>query len=252
MVPSPLARGVGEIRLTAPADWQPKSIEQVTVFGNEKTAAVVNWGFGKGEVIWWAAATPLTNGGIREADNAALFLNSVGPAAGTRVLWDEYYHGVRGSLWAFFVETPVPWALAQFGLIFLALMFTFSRRQGPARMPATVSRLAPLEFVDTLGDLYYTARAGPGAVGIAYGRLHFLLTRQLGLASSAGAREISRSAGERLGWDEGMLADLLGRAERARRSLALGNEQALELVREIHDCITRLQIGDSARRKGKG
>jgi hypothetical protein len=252
MVPSPLARGVREIRLTAPADWQPKSIEQVTVFGNEKTAAVVSWGFGKGEVIWWAAATPLTNGGIREADNAALFLNSVGPAAGTRVLWDEYYHGVRGSLWAFFAETPVPWALAQFGLIFLALMFTFSRRQGPARMPATVSRLAPLEFVDTLGDLYYTARAGPGAVGIAYGRLHFLLTRQLGLASSAGAREISRSAGERLGWDEGMLADLLGRAERARRSLALGNEQALELVREIHDCITRLQIGDSARRKGKG
>jgi hypothetical protein len=249
MVPSPLTRGVGEISLMAPKKWQPKSLEQVPVFGNEKTAVVVSWELGEGEVIWWAAPTPLTNGGIREAGNLALFLNSVGPAAGTRVLWDEYYHGVRGSLWSFFSETPLPWALAQFGLIFLALVFTFSRRQGPARMPATPSRLAPLEFVDTLGDLYYTARAGPAAVGIAYGRLHFLLTRQLGLPSSAGVREISPRASERLGWDEGSLADLLGRAERAMRSLELGNEQALELVREIHDCITRLQIGDSKVRK---
>ncbi len=249
VAPSPLARGVTHISLPAPADWHPNSLEQVTVFGNKKTAAVVSWGFGAGEVIWWAAATPMTNGGIREAGNLALFLNSVGPAAGTRVLWDEYYHGVRGSLWSFFARTPVPWALAQFGLMFLALVFTFSRRQGPPRVPATPSRLAPLEFVDTLGDLYYTAGAGPGAVGIAYGRLHFLLTRQLGLASSAGVREISRGASERLGWDEAALADLLGRAERAMRSLELGNEQALQLVREIHDRITRLQIGDSANRK---
>lgn len=250
-VPSTLARGVKQIRLTAPTKWQPKSIEQVPVFGDKKTAAVVSWGFGKGEVIWWAAATPLTNGGIRDADNLALLLNSVGPA-GTHVLWDEYYHGVRRSLWSFFAATPVPWALAQFGLIFLALMFTFSRRQGTPRVPATPSRLAPLEFVDTLGDLYYTARAGPGAVGIAYGRLHFLLTRQLGLPSSSGTKEICRMAGERLGWDEGMLADLLGRAERARRSLELGHEQALELVRDIHERITRLQIGVSARGKGNG
>ncbi|MDE3135319.1 MAG: DUF4350 domain-containing protein [Acidobacteriota bacterium] len=249
VAPSPLARGVSQISMPAPAQWRPKSIDQVTIFGNKKTAAVVSWGFGAGEVIWWAAATPLTNGGIRDAGNLALFLNSVGPAAGTRVLWDEYYHGVRGSLWSFFAQTPVPWALAQFGLMFLALMFTFSRRLGPARVPATPSRLAPLEFVDTLGDLYYTARAGPAAVGIAYGRLRFLLTRQLGLASSASAQAISRSASERIGWEEAALADLLGRAERAMRSLELGNEQALQLVREIHERITMLQIGDSTHRK---
>jgi hypothetical protein len=249
VAPSPLARGVSQVSMLPPTDWHPKSLEQVTVFGNKQTAAVVSWEFGTGEVIWWAASTPLTNGGIRDAGNLALFLNSVGPAAGTRVLWDEYYHGVRGSLWSFFSRTPVPWALAQFGLIFLALMLTFSRRQGPARMPATPSRLAPLEFVDTLGDLYYTARAGPAAVGIAYDRLHFLLARQLGLPSSAAVPAISRSAGERLGWDEGALADLLARAERAMRSPELGDEQALQLVREIHNCSTRLQIGDSANRK---
>jgi hypothetical protein len=249
VAPSPLARGVSQISMLAPAEWQPKSLEQVTIFGNDKTAAVVSWGFGAGEVIWWAAPTPLTNGGIREAGNLALFLNSVGPSAGTRVLWDEYYHGVRGSLWSFFAQTPVPWALAQFGLVFLALLFTFSRRQGPARVPATPSRLAPLEFVDTLGDLYYTARAGPAAVGIACGRLRFLLTRQLGLPSNASGHAISRRASERLGWDESALADLLGRAERAMRSLELGNEQALPLVREIHEHITKLQIGDSTHRK---
>lgn len=248
VAPSPLARGVREIRMLPPAKWHPKSIAQQTIFGNRETAAVVNWEVGRGEVVWWGAATPLTNGGIREADNLALFLNSVGPA-GTRVLWDEYYHGVRRSMWSFFARTPLPWALAQFGLIFLALVFTYSRRLGPAREPQAASRLAPLEFVDTLGDLYYTAKAGPAAVGIAYGRLRFLLTRRLGLASSAANREIGRAAGERLGWDETKTTDLLGRAERAMRGIELGGEQALAIVRELHEAIARLEIGISASRK---
>jgi hypothetical protein len=211
---------------------------------------LVTWRVGAGQVIWWAAPTPLSNGGIRESDNLGLLLNCLGPPAGTRVFWDEYYHGVRASLWSFFERTPIPWILAQFGLVFLALLFTFSRRQGPARMPATVSRLSPLEFVETLGDLYHTAHAGPAAVTIAYERLHFLLTRQLALPANASLPELCHSAAQRNGWEEPPLFDTLSRAERARRGLALDDKTALQLVREIHHYIARLRVGYAGQRKG--
>lgn len=242
LVPSPLTRGVGEIELQPAKDWHPVSPAHVAVFGDKQTAAVVSWPVGRGQVIWWASATPLTNGGIRQADNLGLLLNSIG-RAGERVLWDEYVHGVRATLWSFFLPTPVPWIFLQFGLVFLALLFTYSRRQGPERMPAGASRLSPLEFVETLGDLYHTARAGAAAVGIAYGRLRFLLTRQLGLPVTAGPREVSRRAGERLGWNEAALLDTLTRSERMMRSLEVKDEEALKLVREIHERIARLAIG---------
>ena len=55
---------------------------------------------GKGQVIWWGDSAPLTNGGIRESGNLPLFLNSIGPPEGVRVLWDEYFHGAHGTLWS--------------------------------------------------------------------------------------------------------------------------------------------------------
>ena len=75
------------------------------------------------------------------------------------------------SLGSFFAKTPLPWAGLQVAIAFIALMCTFSRRSGPVRMPATDSRLSPLEFVETLGDLYSNAHAAPAAVGVAYQRL---------------------------------------------------------------------------------
>lgn len=249
LIPSPISRGAKEITLLPPKNWRPHALSHVAIYGDQATAAVLSWRFGKGQIVWWAAATPLTNGGIRQPGNMALLLNSIGPAAGTRVLWDEYYHGVRGTLWSFLEPTPAPWILAQIGLVFLALLFTYSRRQGPARMPLAVSRLSPLEFVETLGDLYYTARAGSSAVGTASARLRFLLTRQLSLPSDAPAREIGRSAGERLGWDAAELASTLQRADLAARTSATSNEAALRLVREIHEWLGRLQIEHGKARK---
>lgn len=245
--PSPLARGVAAIELPGPRAWHPREPAHLVAFGDGKAAAVVTWPFGRGEVIWWASSVPLTNGGILLGDNPGLLLNSVGPA-GTRVFWDEYIHGLRGSLWSFFAATPVPWALGEFGLVFLALLFTYSRRPSPARMPAMASRLSPLEFVETLGDLYHSARAGAAAVGVAQSRLRFLLARQMGLPPTAGAREVARRAGERLGWEEGSLYATLSRAERMARATAVNEREALRLVQELDSWIGRLQRG--TREKG--
>lgn len=240
--PSPLSADAPEIRMTPPENWHPKAPSQLVIYGAKKTAAVVSYQSGRGQVIWWGASTPLTNGGIRDASNLILFLNSIGPASGTRILWDEYFHGVHGSLWAYIRQTPLPWGMVQLGLVFIAIVATFSRRHGPTRMPSKVSRLSPLEFVDTLGDLYAARKAGTAAVQISYQRLRFLLTRQLGLAPDAPAAALAHSAWEALGWKEQPFLGTLERAERAIRQTELKDDESLSLVQAIFDYTARLDV----------
>src|SRR5262249_9128229 len=151
---------------------------------NGQKTAVVTMSVGKGTVIWWAESFPMTNGGLRSADNATLFLNSVGAQKEQTIYWDEYFHGVQSSLWAYVGKTPVPWGIAQLGILFVAILLTHSRRNGPIRLPQGTSRLSPLEFVETLGDLYHEAHAGTAAVRIFSERLRFQLIRTLGLPAN--------------------------------------------------------------------
>jgi hypothetical protein len=241
-LPSPLVRGAPEISMIPPQQWRPKTPSQLVVYGTEDVAAVITYHVGKGQVIWWGASGPLTNGGIRESGNLALFLNSVGPPDGVRVLWDEYFHWVHGSLWSYLARTPLPWGAAQFGIVFLAVLFTYSRRQGPISVPAKTSRLFPLEFVETLGDLYSSAHAGSAAVRIASQRLRFQLTRQLGLPASAADADLVHGAGKALGWNEEAFSDTLSRAERAMQSTKFSDADTLKLVQEIFDYASRLEL----------
>jgi hypothetical protein len=242
LLPSPLVRGAPEISMVPPAQWHPQSRSLLVVYGNEDTAAVITYQVGKGQVILWGASTPLTNGGIRESGNLALFLNSVGPPAGVRVLWDEYFHGSHGSLWSYLARSPLPWGAVQFGIVFLAILATYSRRQGPIRVPAKVSRLSPLEFVETLGDLYSSAHLGSAAVRIAYQRLRFQLTRQLGLPTNASDADLASSAGKALAWNKEEFSGTLGRLQRAMTSAKLPDTDTLELVQEIFDYASRLEL----------
>jgi hypothetical protein len=194
---------------------------------------VVQYQVGLGEVIWWAASTPLSNGAIRDKNNLALFLNSIGGTS-THVLWDEYFHGARRSLSDYFWATPLPWAGLQIAIGFAALLFTFSRRSGPVQAPAAESRLSPLEFVETLGDLYRSARASPASVSVAYRRFRFALSRKLAVPADMKLPELSHLAASRFGWPEDTLLDTLARSERAMRNINLDEREALDLVRQLH------------------
>jgi len=242
LAPSPLTAGVETITMIAPKGWAPENPSQLVVFGDSSTAAVVSYREGNGEVVWWGSSSPLTNGSIKDAGNLALLLNSVGPREGTKILWDEYFHGARGTWESYFDRTPLPWGVWQVVLVFLAILLTFSRRSGPIRMPAKVSRLSPLEFVETLGDLYATGHAGTAAVRIAYQRLRFLLTRQLGLAPDVPAAAMARSTSDALGWKQGPLLETLSRADRASRESKLNDADSLKLVQEIFDYTARLEL----------
>jgi hypothetical protein len=240
LLPSPLSRNAPEVTMVAPDEWKTLAPAQLAVYERNGKPGVVSYKFGKGEVIWWAIASPISNGTIRDKGNLALFLNSVG-APNTRVLWDEYFHGMRRSLTSYFATTPLPWAGLQMMVAFAAILFTFSRRSGPIRMPAVESRLSPLEFVDTLGSLYETANAAPAAVEIVYQRLRLALVRRLGIPAKAKLPVLCQAASDRLGWTASALFNTLSDAERAMRDINLDNGEALDLVRAIHGYLDRLE-----------
>jgi len=238
-IPSPLTRNAPVVTMVAPDKWSLLQPSQIAVYGTPRNPGVVWYRYGKGQVIWWAISSPASNGSIREQGNLALLLNSVGPP-GSHILWDEYFHGMRPSLTFYMGETPLPWAGLQIAVVFLAAIFTFSRRSGPIVMPLSESRLSPLEFVDTLGDLYESAHAAPSAVEIAYQRLRLLLARKLGVPPQIKLPELCELAATHLGWPADALRNTLGACERAMRDIHLSDHEALELVDTLHDYTERL------------
>jgi len=241
LLPSAITHDAPEISMVSPDAFTSSVHPWLALYGKGGEIGVLTYRIGKGQVIWWASASPLTNGMIRDKNNLDFFLNCIGPRRTTRVYWDEYFHGARASFFSYFANGPLPWAGLQIGIAFIAVMVTFSRRSGAMRMPATESRLSPLEFVDTLGDLYQSAHASPAAVSVAYRRFRMSLSRKLSTPPKAKLPEIARLAGTRFGWPEEELLDTLARSERAMRNINLDEAEALYVVRRLHEFSARLE-----------
>lgn len=251
-IPSPITQDAPEIQLPPRAEWRALRASHLSLYGEDKQAVVVTYAVKEGRVVWWGSSVPLTNAGISASHNLELFLNSVGPPQGARVLWDEYYHGEQGSIWTYLAGTPVPWALAQLGLVAFALVFTFGRRTGPVRAAPGVSRLSPLEFVESLGGLYQRARAAPAVLGVAGQRFRFLLTRRLGLPTAMSAEELGRSARERLGAEAAGVGEALTRVEQGAAQPSLNDARALAMVQALSRYAERLELGPGAARSARG
>jgi hypothetical protein len=239
---SPVTRGVAEIEMPVLQYWRGQNPNQVALFGDDSGSVVVSYPHGGGTVHWWAATTPLTNAGIRRRDNIRLLLNTLGPPGRYRIVWDEYLHGRGGSLWTYLGRTPAPWLALQLGLLLAAVLWTFSRRHGPVREPAAESRLSPLEFVETLGDLYHRAGAANLAVESALRRFRQLLAARLALPQSSSLEALSRGARERLVWREPGLYETLQRAEHLRRDPELDAREALRTVQALDHYLELLRL----------
>jgi Domain of unknown function (DUF4350) len=229
---TPLTRG-GAIRMSPGAYWKDSSTACLVHYADEGRPIVVSYKLGQGEVIWWGANTPLTNAAIGKAGNLALLLNALGPQNQAHIYWDEYFHGYRSSSGGYLTEKPVLYGLLQCALVFTAMLFTFSRRNGPVHPLAEASRLSPLEFVHTLGRLYHRAKAVHSALAVPYARFRTLATRQLGIDSQVSAPDLARALNERLRRQDKHLDELLARIEDALRSPELSESMALELARQL-------------------
>jgi len=252
VIPNRLARGTRTISFRPRAYWGSFGASQLALYGEPDFATVVSWSLGHGEILWWAGSTPLTNAGISKDDNLPFFLNALSDWSSGKtyeIYWDEYFHGQRSSLWSYVAKTSLVWGLLQIGVIALALLFTFSRRSGPIYVPAEVSRLSPLEYVETLGGLYERAGAASSAVAISYQRFRSLLTRQLGLPSTTTDQELGQAAEERLGWKESGIRDLLQQAANASHAGKLPRGEALDLVQRLEQQAARLSIRPAIRKE---
>jgi hypothetical protein len=242
--PSPLTRHAPEISMQVTAHWVHLEAGQQRYYGSDKGAAVTKWRLGQGEIIWWAGESPLTNYGITKASNLALFLNCVGSPGATRVLWDEYFHGVRLGLLNYLLRTPLPWALLQLLTLAGFVAITYARRSGAVRPLRHESRLSPLEFVDTMGALYQRKGAAAGALEIAFSRFRFLLARRLGMPSSVTTAELIRGVRERPGWTIPGFAETLQQIESAVKLQQVREPNALAWVGELYDFTHRLGLED--------
>ena len=239
---SPITRGVPAITMAATVRWEDDGANAAPMYAHDGNAVVVAYKLGDGEVIWWAGAMPLSNTGISAQGNLNLLLNSLGAADGTRILWDEYYHGERKTLSSYLAGTPVVWALLQGGIICVMLVMAFGRRTGPTRMPVVESRLSPLEFVETLGALYQSAGAASGAVATVWERFRYLVCTRLGLPRTANVRQMYDSARERLGWTEPGFFEAMQTAERASMDVSLSSKDALRIVESIEHYAGLLEL----------
>ena len=239
--PSSITHAASQITLAPQAYWKPESFA-VPLYGDGDKQMVVKYKFGKGEVIWWASATPLTNAGLKEPGNLEFFLACIGSEPQTRILWDEYFHGYRRSLTASIQSSPVKWIFLQFALFTLAILLTYSRRSGPISIPAKETRLSPLEFVRTLGALYKQANAASVVVDISYHRFRYWLTRRLGMASNAPVEELESAVRERGNFQDADFSATLRACESAPYDYTLKPRAALRLVRSLDDYAAKLKL----------
>jgi|SRR5580704_4511216 hypothetical protein len=237
-VPSGFTRGAPKISMRQEAEWLEVGDTQMALYGAAESPMVLSWRVGKGTILWWAGATPLTNAGILSENNLELFLDAVSdPAAPAdeqpSIYWDEYFHGERSSLTAYIGRTPLPWGILQIAIIAIAVIFTFGRRSGPIAMPPVVSRLSPLEFVDTLAGLYERAHAEPAVVGIVYQRLRTALIRQLRISSAVSDTDLGQAVSQRLGANGSDFVRTMQKAAAASRSVKVPAAEAFGIVTSL-------------------
>jgi hypothetical protein len=243
VAPTSLTRG-GPISQDGDLVWDSSKDAAMVHFvahSKEKEAepVVVSYALGRGRVVWWASALPLTNAGIRDRGNLDLLLNSVGDSR--LILWDEYSHEEHEPASTGAANPAQMWALAQAGFLALLVILTFSRRSGPVVPLVRESRLSPLEFVQTLGSVFHRARGTQVAVEIAFSRFQQIAARRLGIRGTASANDILEAMAQRGIKVPPDVASVVGSTDQAAGDTELSEKRALEHVRALNQATLLLE-----------
>jgi hypothetical protein len=207
----------------------------LALYGSAETPAVVTARFGNGQVIWCLDETLVRNDGIRRGMNVDFIANAAGIPRARTILWDEYYHGERRSLWSYVAATPLVWGVAQFGLIALAVLSGTVRRRGPARARTILPRTSPLEFVDTMASLYERAGDARSAVMATRERLRRRLAIIGGLPPSSSDEHLAAIAAPRIGLDADRTRAALAASADLMRHRVTRPADAVAVIAELQD-----------------
>ena len=240
----PLARA-GQVSIADQARWTALTpLVQVAQWcGGD--AVVVSYPVGAGTAVWWSSTLPLTNRGLKDDASLKLVLASVenpssqNPTSPTpdhphpQILFDEYFHGVQTSLFDLTRGLPLAQIAWQTAAVALLLVLSFGRRNGPIRLPARLPRTSPIEFAESMGQLYRKAGATQAATESARHRLlHFLITRCGIPRAVAQSDALAEALQSRLPGDWTALAHHLTQAAEAQYQ-SLAPHSALALVKAL-------------------
>lgn len=239
--PSPITRAAPEITLAPRAHWKSQD-NGVALYGSNERPVAVEYRVGEGSVLWLAEPSPLTNSGLKEVGNLEFLFAAVGKTEGNAILWDEYVHGYEQRPISSRSRGILAWIFVQFAVLGLAIMLTYSRRNGTPWTPEVERRLSPLEFVRTLGTLYESAKASAVAVQISYQRFHYLLTRRLGMSVNSSAKDLDRTLRNRGLLSDERFAGLLAECEAVRYDPHVKPSEALRLIQALFDYAVRLKL----------
>ena len=231
----PLA-GTGEVWMRPEASWKAGNPVQHVDYSCAGQPAVVEYLWGKGQVVWWASSTPLENGSIARANDLDLLLNSLGPREGHRFYWDESLHGDVRSVFSYAAGPSLTMLGIGLPLLGILVVLSFSRRSGPVRELPAVERATPVEFLESLGSLYRRAGAASTAAAIAWERFRQRSLRLCGLRRARpGSAELAAMLQRRFPEVDAELEADLAQCEQAAWSDDLHAKEALRLVQKLQE-----------------
>ncbi|MCU1429623.1 MAG: hypothetical protein JWL83_3623 [Actinomycetia bacterium] len=179
--------------------WRRNGTSRAVV-GGEGHALVTTEPVGRGEILFLADVSPLTNANLDAVDNAGFGLVLAG-GAHQPVVFAEGVHGYGAARG--FSAIPSAWKLAFVGLALAALLFVWARgrRLGP---PEATERVLPpprREYVDALAITLERTRDRDNAVAPVRTALRARIAQRAGLGPEAGPADYER-AGRSLGLSE--------------------------------------------------
>ena len=242
--PGPMA-AAGSVETYDPVRWAAEGPAVRVEQRCGLDAVAVRVPVGRGEAVWWSSPAPLTNAELKKDADLKLFLASLNGNGGgldRTVLFDESLQQLVRSKWTATRGLPLWWLLGQAALVFGLLVFSFSRRRGPVRLPVAVPRSSPVEFAVSMGDLYERAGAYGAAIDAARRRLERVLVRGAGLPSGTvqgGPAVVVTALEERFGGSWSSLGEHLREAAAAGEA-RLKPGSALRLVQALGEDAERV------------
>jgi hypothetical protein len=225
----------GEVWMVPESSWDLGNPAHRVQYSCAGQPAVVEYGWGKGQVVWWANSTPLENGSLARANNLDLLLNSLGPREGHHFYWDESLHGEIRSVWSYAAGPALTMLWYSLPVLGLLVVFSFSRRSGPVRELPAPARATPIEFLEALGSLYRNAGAASTAVSIAWERFRRQSLQLCGQRGrTMGAAELAVAIRRRFPQADADLESDLAACEEAAWSEAIEPGEALKLIQKLY------------------
>ena len=141
---------------------------------------------------------------------------------------------------SYFRGTPVPWIMAQLGLIACLVVYSYGRRFGRPIPLKQERRTTNLEFVASMANITRLAEASDLAMENIYSEFRKRLCRFSGMPPKIENARLAAGAARRARLDERELSGLLSRCEAIAQGEPVNEPDLLKLVTRIREIEAQL------------